>query len=103
MSDNNPILEEIKETVLQISRLNDIAYEQYKTAVDLVLSDRMTVPHEIEKLMDGMLDFCENKRFLNLYKKLCRHIYNRYPKLVGEHINLFRLQFEEKYDGNDNN
>ena len=45
--------------------------------------------------MDGLLVFCDDEKFLALYKKLCRHVYYQYPQLVGEHVNLFRLQFEE--------
>ena len=48
-----------------------------------------------EAIMDGFLDFCDDEKFLALYKKLCRHVYYQYPQLVGEHVNLFRLQFEE--------
>ena len=34
-----------------------------------------------------------------MYKTLCRHVYYKYPALVGEHTALFRLQFEETEDG----
>ena len=40
-----------------------------------------------------------NPRLLELYKTLCRHVYYKYPALVGEHTALFRLQFEETEDG----
>ena len=53
-------------------------------------SDKMA-KERIERIMDGLLDFCDDEKFLALYKDLCRHVYNQYPQLVGEHINLFRL------------
>lgn len=54
---------------------------------------------EIERIMDGLVDFGDNPRLLELYKTLCRHVYYKYPALVGEHTALFRLQFEETEDG----
>ncbi|MBQ7960192.1 MAG: hypothetical protein IJ285_03140 [Clostridia bacterium] len=48
--------------------------------------------------MDGLLDFCDDECFLQLYKRLCRYVYDTFPQMVGEHINLFRMQFEEKED-----
>ena len=59
---------------------------------------------EIERIMDGLLDFGDDEKFLALYKKLCRHVYTFYPQMVGKHIAIFRMQFEEKEEkknGND--
>ena len=44
-------------------------------------------------------DFGDDPRLLELYKTLCRHVYYKYPALVGEHTALFQLQFEETEDG----
>lgn len=35
---------------------------------------------------------------IEIYRKLCRHVYNRYPQLVGEHVTMFRAQFETAND-----
>ena len=48
--------------------------------------------------MDGLMDFGDDQRFLALYKALCRHVYDKHPTLVREHIALFRTQFEERAD-----
>lgn len=71
-------------------------YKHYSNAVALVVSGRITKENEIERIMDGLLDFGDDEDFLALYKKLCRHVYKFYPQMVGEHIALFRMQFEEK-------
>ena len=60
-----------------------------------VLKNQIGSEREIETIMDGLLDFCDDEKFLGLYKELCRHVYYQNPQLVGEHVNLFRLQFEE--------
>lgn len=89
-------LSAIGEIVQEISRLKDTAYAQYRTLVDRVLAGQITDEQEIEQIMDGLTDFGDDQRFLALYKTICRHVYYRYPNLVGEHVALFRLQFEEK-------
>lgn len=89
----------IRETVQRLSRLMDTAYQQYSQLVEQVVKDRITGEQEIERIMDGLMDFGDDQRFLALYKTLCRHVYYKYPDLVGEHTALFRLQFEETEDG----
>ena len=63
------------------------------------ISGSITEEREIERIMDGLVDFGDDPRLLELYKTLCRHVYYKYPALVGEHTALFRLQFEETEDG----
>lgn len=89
----------IREIVQEISRLMDAAYQQYSRLVEQVLNGRITEEREIERIMDGLVDFGDDPRLLELYKTLCRHIYYKHPALVKGHIALFRLQFEETEDG----
>ena len=78
----------IREIVQDISRLMDAAYQQYSRLVEQVLNGRITEEREIERIMDGLVDFGDDPRLLELYKTLW-----------GEHAALFRLQFEETEDG----
>lgn len=89
---------EIREIVQEISHLMDTAYQQYSRLVEQVLSGRITEEREIERIMDGLVDFGDDPRLLELYKTLCRHIYYKHLALVKGHIALFRLQFEETED-----
>ena len=77
-----------------IATLKNAAYQQYSSLVDSIVCDHITEEREIERIMDGLLDFCDEERFIEIYRKLCRHIYYHYPELVGEHVALFRAQFE---------
>ena len=88
-------LTEVGVIVRELTNLMDAAYVQYNALVEQILAERITDEREIEHVMDGLVDFGNDPRFLALYKTLCRHIYSQYPTLVGEHIALFRLQFEE--------
>ena len=49
----------------------------------------------------GLCDFCDESRFIDLYRSLCRHIYYQYPQLVGEYVALFRALFEVREDDNE--
>ena len=93
--------EHIKELAAAMKGLYDQAYQVYSSMVNDVLSDRITKERDIEKVMDGLLDYAEDERFIKLYKDLCRHVYRHDPKLVGEHVALFRAQFMESGEEED--
>lgn len=86
MSDNKDYMDSISGIVAELNALVDAAYVQYSSCVDAILRDELTDIVQIEKVVDGLCDFGADERFLELYKRLCRHIYQRYPQLVGEHI-----------------
>lgn len=73
--------------------------------MDEVLAGRITEESQIEHILDGILDFGDDLRFLDLSKKLCRHIYYQYPQLVGNFVSMYRALFVEggDDDGGDNN
>ena len=87
-------MEELRNIVEGISKLRDIAYAHYSLLVEQVLKDQITDEQQLEQIMDGLCDFCDEIRFIDLYRSLCRHIYYQYPQLVGEHVALFRALFE---------
>lgn len=105
MEHNEKLLNDIRNLVEKINELRDLAYAQYPQAVGEVLAGRITDESQIEHILDGILDFGDDIRFLNLSKKLCRHIYYQYPQLVGDFVSMYRMLFEEKGDsdgtGND--
>ena len=91
--DNNrysEALEAAKETVEALNKLTDQALAQY------------TDERELEHIMDGLLDFGDDLRFLEIYKRLCRHIFYKHPQMVGEHIYLWRMQFDTKDEEDEN-
>lgn len=44
--------------------------------------------------MDRMLDFCQFNNMLQLFKKLCRGIYYKYPSLVTDHVLFYKEMWE---------
>lgn len=102
MGSHDKLLKDIKETVGRISELYDLAFDQYSRAVDEILAYRLTDEKQIEHILDGILDFGDDQRFLELSRKLCRHIYFQYPQLVGDFVYMYRLLFAEKEDTDGN-
>lgn len=84
------IMEELSGVLEQLQALRNAAYEKYSFATEEVVSGKITDIVTIEKIMDGLCDFGDEERFLNLYRKVCKHIYFNYPEIVGEHVSLFR-------------
>ncbi|MEA5050657.1 MAG: hypothetical protein VB021_04195 [Oscillospiraceae bacterium] len=97
MDDDN-IIAELRGVAQQIKALRDFAYTLYDAAAKDILSDRITDAKRITTIMDGLCDFCDEDRFISLYKMICKHIYFRYPEIVGDYVNLFRSLWMEKED-----
>lgn len=101
MDHYNSMLASIRDVAEGINKLRDAAYKQYSALIDQVLANKITEKHKLEQIMDGLCDFCDEERFLVLYRSLCRHIYYQYPQLVGEHVAMFRTLFEGNENGNE--
>ena len=86
----------ISEMAKAIAGLYDTAYATYKNLVNLVLQDAITDVGKIEHIMDGLLDYCADERFVEMYKKICRHIYDEHPQLVNEHVEIFRELYDSE-------
>ena len=98
MDNQDKLIDDVEVIVKKIKELHNLAYGQYSRLVDAVLAGSLTAEEQIERILDGILDFGDDLRFLELSKKLCRHIYYRYPHLVGNFVNMYRMLFEEKED-----
>ena len=102
MNNQDKLIEDVEVIVRKIKELHDLAYVQYSQLVDSVLAGSLTDERQIEHILDGIIDFGDDLRFLELSKKLCRHIYYQYPQLVGNFVNMYRMMFEEKEDTDGN-
>lgn len=84
------IMDELSGLLKQMQALRNTAYEKYSVVTEEVASGKITDIVTIEKIMDGLCDFGDEERFINLYRKVCKHIYFNYPQIVGEHVSLFK-------------
>ena len=102
MDNLETLIEDVEAIERKIKELHDLAYVQYSQLADAVLVGNLTDEKQIEHILDGIIDFGDDLRFLELTKKLCRHICCRYPQLVGSFASMYRLIFEEKEDSDGN-
>ena len=93
MSDYQSAFQKIASAVEGIELLRRTAFHQYSILVDAVMNNQITDQQEIQKIMDGLSNFGDQEEFLELSKKLYRHIYYAHPEMVGKYAALFRAMF----------
>ena len=83
------VVDAIQEMALQLRKISEIAYNQYKPiASDLCSRDASL--REVEYTLDRMLDFCGDDAVLGLFKDICRHYFDIYPEMIAYQINAYR-------------
>ena len=75
MEDKFDAFSELTELISQLEEQKKLIYVQLDQLVSQIISERITDQHEIEHVMDSLIDFGDDERFLALYKKLCRYVY----------------------------
>lgn len=76
-----------------VSTLNQLANQAvgiYAIEVDLIIQSQSKNGNEIERTLDGMLDFCFHKDMLVLYKKLCSYYFFTNPVATASYITAYR-------------
>ena len=75
---------DIRQIVQSVEALNRQAELEYAPLVNSVIQRKSKDSHEIERLLDGLLDFACNKQILNLYRKLCKYYYFINPESTAQ-------------------
>lgn len=83
---NDEKVDGVKKAIEEFQSSVDIAYAQFASFVDDVISGCLTNIYTIEHRMDYMLGFGFDERIEGLYKKLCRFLYPKYPQMVVSHV-----------------
>jgi hypothetical protein len=71
------------------------AEQQYVPEVEDVLRTQCRDPNRIERLLDGILDFCFDLAMPRLYKKLCRYCSTIDPEATVSYVNACRKMWNE--------
>lgn len=93
MAEQTPEVQKIVGIIQQLEELKGGLYQQYSRTVDLVIDGEITEKADIEKILDSLLDFGDDERFYELFRKLCRHVYTKHPDTAVEYVNIFRMMF----------
>ena len=101
MADNreHQAFEEIAGFVRAVQKLNDIAVTEYKVLVEDVIAGRITDESSIERILDGLMSFCDSPECLELFKRLCRHTLYKYPEMTMDYVNCYRMLYEDQTEG----
>ena len=83
---NDEKVDGVKKAIEEFQSSVDIAYTQFASFVDDVISGRLMNIYTIEQRMDYMVGFGFDERIEGLYKKLCRFLYPKYPQMVVYHV-----------------
>lgn len=84
-------ISELAKTAGQIVRRAEAAYGP---EVEAVIRKKIRDPRQIERLLDGMLDFCFDPALLTLFKRLCRYYYEIDPHATVEYVWAYREMWD---------
>ena len=98
-STENSICAEFRSIALSIQRLTRQAKQQYEQEMGAVIREKFRNPERIERLLDGMLDFCFDEEMLALYKKLCRYYFAIAPDATVSYIYAYRDLWDTEQGG----
>jgi len=78
-----------------VQRLAHQAHAEYSPEVDAVIHEQLRNPQWIERLLDGILDFCFDPEMVRLYKKLCRYYFAIDPNATVSYVNSYRDMWDD--------
>jgi hypothetical protein len=88
-----------KEIIKIIESRNQLAQqacEEYAPLVDTIIVSQTKDVNYISYTMDFMLDFCFDHQMLQLYRKLCRYLYDIDIETTAYYINAYREMWDEE-------
>ena len=72
------------------------AEKLYALEVESILRSQSRDPRQIERLLDGILDFCFDPAMLCLYKKLCRYYFEIDPRATASYVYAYRDMWDDR-------
>jgi hypothetical protein len=88
--------EHIKEIASCFSSLTKQAREQYVPLVYNIIDNNLKDDNEIQRILDGVLDFCYDEKMLLLYRRLCKYYYDINPIVTIDYIGFYREMYDEE-------
>ena len=87
---------DIRQIAKRMENLNRQAESEYAPLVNSVIQRKSKDSQEIERLLDGLLDFACDKQILNLYRKLCKYYYFINPESTVRYITFYKEMWDEE-------
>jgi hypothetical protein len=99
MSNGDAIEGGLDALVGQLQRLQLQAAEQYQPVVDALVRTGSRDVQQIERTLDGLLDFCGHAPVLQMYRRLCRHYWDIDPTATADYVKAYRDRWDSEEDG----
>lgn len=93
----NDMSSELKKLLETYSAIHTEALRVYRPLVRSVINGAITEKQDIERIFDGLINFCGEPEFVELLKELGRYMYRKEPAMVAEYI----LLYKEIYDSDE--
>ena len=77
-----------------VSKIQEQSYSAFSLLSDQICNDPLADQNEVEKMLDSLLGYCYDDRILDLYKKVCKTFYSKYPNMIAEHILMYKDMYE---------
>ena len=90
------LVKSIGELAKARNQLTRQAEQQYVSEVEDVLRTQCRDPNRIERLLDGILDFCFDAAMLRVYRKLCRYYFTIDSGATVSYVNAYRDMCDEE-------
>ncbi|MBI5057566.1 MAG: hypothetical protein HZB61_13210 [Nitrospirae bacterium] len=90
------LVQDIGELASARQQLARKAEQQYALEVEAILQSQCRDPRRIERLLDGMLDFCFDEQMLLWYKKLCRYYFEIDPAAAASYVTIYRDMWDDE-------
>lgn len=94
MNDYTALLNATHTLASQLHDLQDTAVAQYAPVVASLIETVSRDAQDIERTLDGLLDFCGHPPALDLYRRLCRHYFAIDPVATASYINAYREMWD---------
>jgi len=99
-SKRKPQMDNLVQSIGKIAKTRDQlahqAEKQYVLEVEGILRTQSRDPRQIERLLDGLLDFCFDPAMLRLYKKLCRYYFEIDPEATASYVYAYREMWDDE-------
>ena len=94
-SGKDDLVKQIGALAKDTQKLARVAVQQYSVEVDAILKAQSSDSRQIERCLDGMLDFCFDDEMLVLYKKLCRYYYEIDTEAAVSYVHIYREMWDD--------
>ena len=85
----------------ELKRLSTMAFSQYEPVVFQIEQGKISDINEIERLLDGIFDFCYDPKMLSLYKRVLKQVVDEHFGIVKRYTDYYLDWYESDGGGND--